>query len=83
MKSEWATHIRETREKVNRKRRREKKDEVSYREAMKLASLSWEAKKKKLERKWKREGKTKVIKTKKVIKTNKGDLTSETEVKKS
>ena len=40
MKSEWAQHIRETREKENRKRRREKKEEISYREAMKLASTT-------------------------------------------
>jgi len=59
MKSEWANHIRETRKAVNRKRKREKnlKGEISYKEAMKIASTTWEAKKRKLERKWKKEAK--------------------------
>jgi len=72
MKSEWALHIRETRAKVNRKRKREKKDEISYREAMKLASVTWEAKKKKIARKLKKNAKLTKINTND-LKSSKGE----------
>ena len=54
MKGEWTKHVRETKEKTNKKIRREAKKngveakEVSYREAMKIASETWPAKKKRL-----------------------------------
>jgi len=45
MRSEWLQHVRETREKGNRGRKT-----MTYRESMKVASESWPARKKKLER---------------------------------
>lgn len=46
----WLEHVGKVRKRENRG-----KNECSYREAMKLASTSWTAEKKKLERKIKRE----------------------------
>ncbi len=51
MRSAWFDHVRKTRKKLAR----ERKEEVSHREAMSIASTSWEVEKKKYTRKIARE----------------------------
>ena len=60
MRSFWQQHVKKTQQKLNR---RKKKDEnkVGWREAMKVASISWPKEKAKIERKRKREAK-KIVK---------------------
>ena len=51
MRSAWFDHVRKTRKKLAR----ERKEEVTHREAMSIASTSWEVEKKKYARKIARE----------------------------
>ena len=51
MRSAWFDHVRKTRKKLTR----ERKEAVSHREAMSIASTSWEVEKKKYARKFARE----------------------------
>ena len=55
MRQHWFEHVRKTRVKMTKK----KKENVSHREAMKIASDSWAAEKVKIERSIKRAAKKK------------------------
>ena len=62
MRSAWFDHVRKTRKKLTR----ERKEAVSHREAMSIASTSWEVEKKKYARKIAREKRRQAKESKKV-----------------
>ena len=65
MRKEWFEHVR----KVRTQQTRKNKVQCSHREAMKLASTTWEKQKQKILRKRKREA-ARVAKTKKICKSD-------------
>ena len=65
MRSAWFDHVRKTRKKLTR----ERKAAVSHREAMSIASTSWEVEKKRYARKIAREKRKQARESKKEAKT--------------
>ena len=65
MRSAWQDFVRNTRVKLNRKKKKGE-EQVGWRQAMKIASEKWPAEKIKIERKRKREAKKVLRETKKV-----------------
>ena len=60
MRQEWFEHVKKTRAKISKKN----KENVSHREAMKIASVSWAAEKVKIEKSHKRLAKKKAKESK-------------------
>ena len=61
MKSAWFEHVRDTRKKMQRKSNKTKeKKQISHREAMTSASITWSKKKQQIVRKEKRLAKKKI-----------------------
>ena len=71
MRTAWFDHVRKTREKESRG----KKDKVTHREAMKLASTTWPGIKAKLQRKAERERKKQDREKKRVAKQKVAEIT--------
>jgi len=59
-KMKWNEYVKEQREKLNKKRKREKLDPLSYRECLKVCSETWPAEKERLAKKQKRVDKKKL-----------------------
>ncbi len=69
MRSAWFDHVRKTRKKLAR----ERKEEVSHREAMSIASTSWEVEKKRYARKIAREKRKQAKDAKNEVKASRKD----------
>jgi len=69
MRSAWFDHVRKTRKKLTR----ERKEAVSHREAMSIASTSWEIEKKRYARKIAREKRKQAKESKKEAKRSTKD----------
>jgi hypothetical protein len=60
MEISWNSYVKSQRVKVNKKRKREKLDPLSYKEILVLCSNTWPAEKERLLKRQKRESKKKV-----------------------